>query len=134
MIKKMLKKKVISASRTPAIAGKPYSPAIKMGHFVFTSGHVFRDAINAPDDIDIDIKTQTRITMELIKSLIEAAGATMDNIIKCNVYLTNIDDFDLMNKVYLKFFKNEPPARTTIQVSKLVFDCAVEIEAIAFIP
>lgn len=121
-----MQKEVISTSKTPVVPGAPYSPAVKIGQFLFVSGQI-------PDDAEADIKTQTRQVLEKIKALVEAAGSSMDNVVKTTVFLTNLDDYGSMNEVYGGFFK-EPPARACVEVSGLVLGILVEIEAIAFIP
>lgn len=121
-----MKKEVISTTKTPIIQGAPYSPAIKIGQFLFVSGQT-------SDNVEADVKTQARHILEKIKMLVESAGTSMDNVVKCTVYLTNLDDYNQFNEVYRNYFKQEPPARACIQVSRLVLGCKVEVEAIAFI-
>jgi len=122
-----MKKEVVSTSKTPAVPGAPYSPAIKMGQLMFVAGQI-------PDDYVADIKTQTRQTLEKIRALVGAAGATMDNVVKTTVFLTDLGDYDHMNEVYREFFRESPPARACVQVAGLVRGIKVEIEAIALIP
>lgn len=130
-----MKKEVISTIKTPVKPGAPFSPAIKIGNLLFVSGHVARDSIDAKEEMmEADVKTQTRETLDLIKRLVEAAGTTLDNVVKCTVFLKNLEDFNSMNEAYLEFFKHEPPARTTFEASNLVLGCSVEIEAIAYVP
>ncbi|KON29834.1 hypothetical protein AC482_05510, partial [miscellaneous Crenarchaeota group-15 archaeon DG-45] len=108
-----MKKEVVSTSKTPAVPGAPYSPAIKMGQLMFVAGQI-------PDDYVADIKTQTRQTLEKIRALVGAAGATMDNVVKTTVFLTDLGDYDHMNEVYREFFRESPPARACVQVAGLV--------------
>lgn len=122
-----MQKKVVSTPKTPAVPGAPYSPAIKIGQFVFISGQI-------PNEADADIENQTRQVLEKIKSLVEEAGSSMDNVLKTTVYLTDLDDYGSMNKVYGEFFNNIPPARACVEISKLVLGIKVEIDAIASIP
>jgi len=122
-----LLKKVISTDKAKALEGIPYSPAIRIGNFVFTAGQV-------ADDPKADVITQTEQALEKVKSLVEAAGATMENIVKCTIFLANIGDYAAVNEVYGRFFKNGPPARSCVEVSRLVNDLKVEIEAIAYVP
>lgn len=121
-----MQKEVISSSKAPAVRGAPFSPAVKAGQFVFVSGQI-------ADDVGADVKVQTRQVLEKIKSLVEAAGSSMANVVKCTVYLTNLGDFASMNEVYREFFTDKLPARACVEVSGLVRGCKVEIEAIAFV-
>ena len=120
-------KEIISAKEAPTIPGVPYSPATKFGRLVFTAGQV-------PNDATADVKTQTRQTLEKVRLLLEAAGTSLENVLKCTVFLTNLDEFAAMNEVYREYFKDKPPARSCVEVSKLVKNFKVEIEAIAFVP
>ena len=122
-----MQKEVIISSKAPLLAGAPVSPAMRIGQFVFTSGQI-------ADDAKADIKMQTRQALEKIKALIEAARTSMDNVVKCTVYMTNLDEWPSMNEIYREFFKNNPPARSAVQVSRLVGGFKVEIEAIAYAP
>ncbi len=119
-----MQKEIVVANVAPAIPGVPYSPAVKIGKFVFVSGQV-------GDDPKSDVKTQTRQALEKIKALVEEAGASLRNVVKCTVYLANLDDYGSMNEVYSKYFVEKPPARACVEVSRLVKDLKVEIEAIA---
>lgn len=122
-----MKKEVVSTSKTPAVPGAPYSPAIRTGHLLFVAGQV-------PDDVEADIRTQTRQVLVKIKALVEEAGTKMDDVVKTTVFLTDLEDYDSMNEIYREFFRENPPARACVQVADLVLGCKVEIEAIASIP
>lgn len=119
-----MKKYIVTTPKAPSLPGVPYSPAVKVGNLVFTSGQV-------PDDPSADIQTQTKQTLEKVKALVEAAGASMDNVVKCTVFLKNLEEFAEMNKIYVEYFSEKPPARSCVEVSKLVKNFKVEIEAIA---
>lgn len=120
-----MKKEIISTRNIKAFSGAPYSPAIKIGDFVFISGQI-------PDNPDADIEKQTRQVLEKIRALVEAAGTSLANVVKCTVYLSSLTDFASMNDVYREFFPKEPPARAAVEVSGLFKDYKVEIEAIAY--
>jgi len=77
------------------------------------------------------IAAQTRQCLENIKALVEAAGSSMDRVLKCTVFLTNFDDFSKMNEVYGQYFQGAPPARAAVEVSRLARGALVEIEAVA---
>jgi 2-iminobutanoate/2-iminopropanoate deaminase len=104
------------------------SPAIRVGDVLYLSGQLGMSR----ESPDTTIAGQTTRTMENIKRVVEAAGATMEHITKCTVFLTNVADFRGMNQAYVKFFPKEPPARSTVVVAALVVpDAKVEIECIA---
>ncbi len=109
----------------------PLSPAVRAGDFVFVSGQV----PTGPDGKVVagGIAEQTRQVMENIKSALALAGASMSDVVKCLVILTDVKEFAEFNKVYATYFPQNPPARTTLE-AKLVIDIKVEIEAIAYKP
>ena len=107
------------------------SAGIKVGDMLYVSGQLGMRR-NAPDTT---IEGQTRIALENTKRVVEAAGATMANVVKCTVFLVNVADFQPMNRVYREFFPSEPPARSTVVVAALVSPGAkVEIECMAALP
>ena len=110
----------------------PYSHAVKANGFVFVSGMVGLDP-RTGQMVGQDIKTQTRRALANVKAVVEAAGSSMDRVMKCTVFLKDMNDFGPMNEEYGSYFKELPPARSTVQVAKLPRDALVEIEAIAVI-
>jgi len=106
----------------------PFSPAIKAAGLVFVSGQLPLDASGA---IPEGISAQTRQCLENMKALLAAAGTTLGNVVKCTVFITNMDDFGKMNEVYREYFPTTPPARSAVEVSRLARGALVEIEAIA---
>ena len=109
------------------------SPAIKLSNLVYTSGQVGVDP-KTEQLAGQGIKEQTRQVMENIKMLVEAAGSSMDKVIKCLVFITDMKDFQEMNEVYKSYFKSNPPARSCVEVSALAKpEMIVEIEAIAVV-
>jgi 2-iminobutanoate/2-iminopropanoate deaminase len=118
---------VIQTPNAPAAIG-PYSQAIAIGNLLFTSGQIPLRPDGTLNDGDITVQT-TQVLANL-KGVIEAAGASLDKVIKTTVFLKNLDDFVAMNKVYGDTFGSHTPARSTVQVAKLPRDVLVEIEAI----
>lgn len=110
----------------------PYSHAVKANGFVFVSGMVGLDP-RTGQMVGNDIKTQTRRALANVKAVLEAAGSSMDRVMKCTVFLKDMNDFGPMNEEYGSYFMELPPARSTVQVAKLPRDALVEIEAIAVI-
>ncbi|MEM2179622.1 MAG: RidA family protein [Nitrososphaeria archaeon] len=123
-----MSKDIIRTKNAPTPIG-PYSQAIKAGNFLFISGQGPIDPKTGKKIVG-DIKEQTRQVLENIKSILEAVGLTLENVVKVNVYLKNINDFPKMNEVYKEYFKTNPPARTTVQAIPPA-DIDVEIDAIA---
>jgi len=125
-----MEKSVISTNNAPAAIG-PYSQAIKVGNFVFVSGQI--PIIPATGEIlRGDIKLQTRQVLENLKNILEAAGSSLDNVVKTTVFMKDLNDYTAINDVYKEFFSNKPPARAAVQAARLPRDVGVEIEAIAF--
>ena len=110
----------------------PYSPGTKAGNMVNTSGQEAWD--NTWKLIGInDIKAQTIQTLSNVVSVLKEGGADIDDVVKCNVYLKNMGDFQIMNEEFAKIFTINPPARTTVQTPMAEPEMLVEIEAIAYI-
>ena len=122
-------KKEIKTDKAPKAIG-PYSQAIMANGLIFASGQI---AINPSTGelITGTIEEETRLVLNNLKAVLEAAGSSFDKVIKCTVFLQNMDDFSRMNTVYGEFFKPPYPARAAVQVARLPKDVKVEIEAIA---
>src|SRR3989338_2833690 len=112
-----MKKIPISTDKAPAAVG-PYEQAIRVGNFIFTSGQIPLDP-STNKLIEGDISQQTKMVMENLKALLEASGASLKNVIKATVFLTDLKNFEQMNKIYGEYFSASKPARSTIQVSAL---------------
>lgn len=112
------------------LAGAPYSQAIAARGLVFCSGQVPLDP-ESQELVEGGIEAQTERVLENLKGVLEAAGSSLADVVKTSVFLMDLDDFAAMNTVYAKYFPNEPPARSTFQVSKLPAGASVEIECIA---
>ncbi len=124
-----MKPERVSTNSAPKAIG-PYSQGIKANGFVFCSGQI---PIN-PDTGEIvsgSITEQTRQVLSNVKGIIEAAGSSMDRVVKCTVFLKDMNDFSEMNSEYSKWFGDIPPARAAIEVARLPRDVRIEIEAIA---
>ena len=117
---------------TPSPRG-PYSPAVRAGDFIYVSGQGPVDP--ATDKLSYgDIQHETRLTLNNIKRILAAAGATAADVVKCNVYLKNAEDFAAMNVAYREFYGTEFPARTTVAVALPDPTMKVEVEVIAYKP
>ena len=122
-------KTAIVTDKGPKPVG-PYSQAIVEGDFIFVSG---QGPINpATNQLELgDARAETKRVFENIKAILQAAGSSLDQVMKCNVYLRDINDFAAMNEVYKTYFSAPFPARTTIQAGALPGGIGVEIECIA---
>jgi len=122
----------ISTSRAPSAIG-PYSQAIKASNFIFCSGQI---AIEPGTGVFSkgSVVEQTHQILRNLKGVLEAAGSDMTHVVKTTVFLTDMKDFEAMNRVYGEYFKGPLPARSTIQVAALPKGAAIEIEVIALMP
>ena len=121
-------KQAISTEKAPSAIG-PYAQGIKAGNLVITSGQLPLDP--ATGAFPEGIEAQTRQSLTNCKAVLEAAGATMADVIKTTVFLSDMNDFAAMNGVYATFFEGACPARSAVQVARLPKDAMVEIECIA---
>ena len=122
-------KKIVSTKEAPAAVG-PYSQAVRIGQMLFTAGQI---PLN-PETMQIetqDISEQTRRVLDNLTAVLKAEGMDFNNIVKTTVFMTNLGDFVAMNEVYASYFGDQPPARSTVQVSALPKGASVEIECIA---
>jgi 2-iminobutanoate/2-iminopropanoate deaminase len=130
----MPEKQAISTSKAPQAIG-PYSQAIRTGRFLFVSGQIPLE----PDTgklVTGNIEAQTRQTLENLKAILEAAGSSMEKVIKTTIFLKSIDDYSAVNKIYSEYFDkqgSEKPARSVTAVAGLPKGAELEIEAIALV-
>lgn len=122
-------KKVVIVAQAPTPLA-PYSQAIIANGFVFVSGQGPIEPKTGKIVLG-DIKDQTRLVLENIKTILETAGSSLDKAVKCSVFLKDIHDFAAMNEVYKTYFKENPPARTTVQAGDIFGGIGVEIDCIA---
>jgi 2-iminobutanoate/2-iminopropanoate deaminase len=120
---------VVLTDRGPKPIG-PYSQAIRTNGFLFVSGQVALDP-KTGEMTGAEIRQQTERVLENVKSIVEAAGSKMSHVVKTTVFLKDMNDFATMNEVYACYFTAAPPARSTVQVSRLPKDALLEIEVIA---
>ena len=122
-------KKIISTNEAPGAIG-PYSQAVRSGSFLFCSGQIPLDP-KSGQIVSGDIAAQTRRVLDNIAAVLRAEGLTFDSVVKTTIFLTDLGDFQTVNEVYGSYFKQSPPARSTVQVSALPKGAKVEIDAIA---
>ena len=122
-------KKRIFTGDAPAAIG-PYSQGMRSGRFVFCSGQIPLDP-KSGEIVSGDIATQTRRVMDNIAAILRMEGLILDHVVKTTIFLTDLGDFQAVNEIYGSYFKQDPPARSTVQVSALPRGASVEIEVIA---
>jgi 2-iminobutanoate/2-iminopropanoate deaminase len=126
---KIMKKQVVTTDKAPKAIG-PYSQGIIANGFVFCSGQIPIDPTTGELNTG-SIEDQTRQVLKNLAAVLEAAGSSLDDAVKCTVFLQDMNDFAKMNAVYAEFFKVPYPGRAAVQVARLPRDVKVEIEAIA---
>lgn len=126
-----MSKKVIFTEKAPKPIG-PYSQAIRAGNFIFISGQIPIAPANG-ELVGGDIKEKTRQVLENLKGVLESQGLDMQDVVKVTIFLKDMGNFNFMNEVYATYFPSSPPARSTVEVSRLPKDVDLEIEAIASI-
>jgi len=124
-------KKVIQTEKAPKPIG-PYSQAIRAGNFIFLSGQIPIDP-KTGELVKGDIRQQTQQVLENIRGVLESQGLGMQDVVKVSIFLKDMGNFNEMNEVYATYFPSSPPARSTVEVSRLPKDVDLEIEAIASI-
>lgn len=127
----MATKEVISTDGAPKAIG-PYSQAIRSGGFIFTSGQVAIDPATQ-QVVAGDVAVQTDRVLKNLEAILQASSCGLDKVVRCTVFLKNMGDFAAMNEVYGRYFKDGPPARSTVEVARLPKDVLVEIDAIALV-
>ena len=123
-----MKREVINTKNAPGAIG-PYSQGIIVGDFVYTSGQLPINPVTGV--LETDIKVATKQSMENVKAILEAAGTSLENVVKTSIFLKDLNDFAVVNEIYGTYFTENPPARSCVQVAKLPKDAVIEIEAIA---
>lgn len=122
---------IVSTDKAPGAIG-PYSQAVKTDSLVFVSGQLALDPATG-NLVNGDIQSETRRAMENLRQILEAAGSSLERIVKTTLFIKDMNDFPLINAVYDEFFKQDPPARACVEVARLPKDAHVEVEAVALI-
>ncbi len=122
-------KKIIKTSDAPQAIG-PYSQATEANGFVFVSGQIPIDP-KTGEVIQADVREQARLVLENARNILHAAGCVMSDVVKATMFLKNMADFAAVNEVYGGYFTSDPPARATVEVSRLPRDVSIEMDFIA---
>jgi 2-iminobutanoate/2-iminopropanoate deaminase len=124
-------REAVTTPDAPAAIG-PYSQAVKAGNLLFLSGQIPIDP-KTGNLVEGGIESQTRQVFRNIAAILEAAGASFDNVVLAGVFLADMNDFGKMNAIYADYFSSPAPARATVQVARLPKDCLVEIQVTAVV-
>ena len=122
-------KKFIQIPGAPAPIG-PYSQAVLINNTLYVSGQIPLNPISGELEVE-NVQVATERVLSNIKTLVEEAGMSLSNVVKCSIFLKSIDDFSQVNSIYATYFSENPPARETVQVAKLPMDVPIEISCIA---
>jgi 2-iminobutanoate/2-iminopropanoate deaminase len=122
---------VIKTNNAPEAIG-PYSQGIRIGQFIYTSGQIPIDP-KTNTIIGGGIKNQTKQVLDNLKAVLAASGASMQDVVKTTVYLSNLLDFTAMNDIYATYFSEPYPTRSTVQVARLPKDVTIEIDVVAYL-
>jgi 2-iminobutanoate/2-iminopropanoate deaminase len=124
-------KEIISTKNAPGAVG-PYSQGVRVGNLVFTAGQVAIDPALGKL-VGEDAPAQADQALRNLKAVLEAAGSSLDNVVKTTVFLKSMDDYKGVNEVYARYFTQNPPARSAVEVAGLPLGALVEIEAIGIV-
>jgi 2-iminobutanoate/2-iminopropanoate deaminase len=127
----IMKRETVSSENAPKAIG-PYAQAIKVGDFVYTAGQIPLDPTSG-NLVEGGIVEQTRQVLENLKAVLEAAGSSLDNVIKATVFLKNMADFSALNEIYGDYLGKAKPARSTVAVADLPRGALVEIDLVAMV-
>ena len=127
-----MSKQWIAPAGGPAPVG-PYSPGVAANGFLFVSGQIPLNP-QTGELVQDSFERQARQTLENLKRVVEAAGSSLERVVKVTIFLSDLKDFDELNRVYSEYFAESRPARSTVQAARLPKDVDVEIEAIALLP
>jgi len=128
-----LKKEIITTDKAPKPSGA-YSQAVKLGEMVYVAGTCPFDTVTGEVLYPGDIAEQTRVVLEYMQEILKAAGTSLEYVVKVTSFIDELDDFRAYDSVYSTFFKEEPPVRSTVDISKFPTGMRVEIECVAYVP
>lgn len=125
-----MNKRIVHSNEAPAAIG-PYSQAVKAGGFLYVSGQIPLDMDG--NVVGDDVATQTKQVLKNMQAVLAAGGAGFGDVVRTTIYLADMDDFTTVNEVYGSYFTDNPPARVTVEVSRLPRDVRVEIDGVAYV-
>lgn len=124
-----MQKEIVESQKAPAPIG-PYSQAVKAGGMLYVSGQIPLDQ-ESGNLITGNVEEETKLVMENLGFILSAAGLSFEHVVKCSIFIKDMNDFAKINEIYGSYFTNNPPARETVQVARLPKDVSVEISCIA---
>jgi len=124
-------KEIITTKKAPAAVG-PYSQAVKYGNLIFTSGTIGIDP-GTGLLVEGGIQAQAKQSLENLKAVLEAAGTSLEKVLKTTVFIKDMNDFSKVNEIYAQYFTSGQPGRSCVEVARLPKDALIEIEAIAYV-
>jgi 2-iminobutanoate/2-iminopropanoate deaminase len=124
-------KKIITSKNAPAPIG-PYSQAVLAGNTLYVSGQIPLDPVSG-NMVNQDIAAETHQVLKNLKAILEEAGTDFSKVVKCSIFIKNMNDFAIINKIYGEYFVSDAPARETVEVARLPKDANVEISCIALV-
>lgn len=124
-------KTIVRTDKAPAAVG-PYSQAVRVGQMVYTAGQIPLDPTTGKV-VTGDISAQAEQALRNLQAVLEAAGASLEHVVKTTVFLQDMNEFGEMNEVYSRFFSQNPPARSAVEVAALPLGVRIEVEAVALI-
>lgn len=122
-------KEIVATTAAPAAIG-PYSQAVKVHGLLFTAGQIPLDPVTGKL-VEGDIRAQTEQVMKNLQAVLEAGGASLSSAVKTTCFLANLDDFQVFNEIYGRYFSRQPPSRSTVQAARLPAGAQVEVECVA---
>ena len=126
-----MKRQIISTTAAPSAIG-PYSQAVQAGELLFVSGQIPIDPASG-ELVQGGIEAETRQVMNNLKAILEAAGSSLEKVVKATLFIADMDQFGTINAIYAEYFQTAPPARACVEVARLPRDVQVEIEAVALV-
>lgn len=129
----MSERTIVHTASAPKAIG-PYNQAVRAGDLLFCSGQIALDPGSGTLVGDGDVAKEAAQVLTNLKAVLEAGGASLADVVRCEVFLKDLSDFQTVNEVYGRFFDESPPARITVEVARLPMDVRVEIAAIAHVP
>jgi 2-iminobutanoate/2-iminopropanoate deaminase len=129
----MSDREIVSTDKAPAAIG-PYNQAVKADCFLYCSGQIPLDPKTGTLVGDGDVAKETTQVLDNLKAVLEAGGATLKDVVRCEVFLKDLGNFQTVNEIYGRYFSDSPPARITVEVARLPMDVQVEIAAVAHVP
>ncbi len=124
-----MERHIVNTSRAPAAIG-PYSQAVRAGGFLFVSGQIPIDPASG-DLVQGGIQAETRQVLDNLRAILEAAGSSLEKVVKTTLFIADMNAFGTINDIYAEYFSAQPPARACVQVARLPKDVQIEIEAVA---